>query len=140
MSDGANPIPARTMRVIACLGVLLAAAALVAWWGVATRMITMDSPFASFDFKAYALFALIFEVLLGLPYAFGVRALLRWRRLWSPASMWLAALAPGVVVTLLEALAEPKPMFGPCLLLAAAVIAAGWQIIGFDKPAQGSNG
>ena len=50
MSDGANPIPARTMRVIAFLGVLLAAAALVAWWGVATRMITMDSPFASFDF------------------------------------------------------------------------------------------
>ena len=125
--------------MIAFLGVLLAAAALVGWWGVATRMITMDSPFASFDFRAYAVFALIFEVLLGLPYAFGVRAVLRWRRLWSPASMWLAALAPGVVVTLLEAL-EGKPMFGPCLLLAAAVIAAGWQIIGFDKRTQGSNG
>jgi hypothetical protein len=96
-------------------------------------MITMDSPFASFRFRDYALFALIGEVVLGLPYAFAVRALLLWRRKWGRSTMWLAALIPGVLVTLLEIWFEQKPTFGPCILLAAIVITAGWQAIGFDR-------
>ena len=121
------------------VAVLLLAAALVGCWGVATGMITMDSPFRSFDFKAYAIFALIFEVVLGLPYAFAVRALLRWRGKWSPASMWVAALVPGIVMTLFETFFAEKPAFGPCMLLAAVVMAGGWQIIGFDRRGQTSH-
>jgi hypothetical protein len=120
-------------RVLAFLGVLLVAAAVVAAWGVATRMITMDSPFGSFTFRDYAIFTLIGEVVLGLPYAFGARAILRWKSSWSVGTMWLAALAPGIIVTLLETYLEGKPLFGPCMLLAAVVIAAGWQAIGIDR-------
>jgi hypothetical protein len=128
------------VRVLAVFIVLLVAAGVVAWWGVATHMIRMDSPFASFDFRTYAIFSLIGEFLLGLPYAFSARALLRRRHAWSVASMWLAALAPGILITLLEVAVEGQPVFGPCFLLAAAVIAAGWQIIGIDRQRASANG
>ena len=127
-------------RALAFIGVLLAAAAVVGWWGVATGMIAMDSPFASFRFRDYALFSLIFEVVLGLPYAFGARALLKRVGRWSVTVMWLVALAPGLVMTLLEAFSDEKPAFGPCLFLAAGVIAGGWQLIGFDRAMRETHG
>ena len=120
--------------------VLLAAASLVGWWGLRTGLITMDSPFSSFRFRDYALFSFIGEVVLGLPYAFSVRALLKHFGRWSVPAMWLAALTPGLIVTLLETYVEQRPAFGPCLLLAATVIAARWQAIGFDREVQHAHG
>lgn len=126
--------------MLAFIVVLLVAASLVGWWGVATGMIKMDSPFSSFTFRDYALFSLIGEVVLGLPYAFAIRALLTRLHRWSVRAMWLSALAPGLIVTLLEALAGGRPALGPCLLIAALVIAGGWQTIGIDRSRQHSHG
>ena len=93
----------------------------------------MDSPFASFSFTTYVVFALVGEIAIGMPYALGLRALLLRIGRWSSASMWVAALLPGIAVTLFEANFEEKPAFGPCLLIAAAIMAGGWWLIGFDS-------
>ena len=120
-------------NVPAFAGVMLAGAALVGWWCVANRVVRLDSPFASPGFAIYFLFALAGELLLGLPYALSVRALLRPRGGWSLIPMLVAAALPGLLLILLDRqLGGAGLILGPCTLLAGCVMAIGWHLLGFD--------
>ena len=120
-------------RHLAFGGILLIGAALVAWWCVATEAVKLDSPFRSPDFRIYFLFALAGEVLLGLPYAFAIRALLKRFGSWSAATMIAAALLPGLAFILFpRPLGDEDRIIGPCMLIAGAVMAAGWHLLRFD--------
>jgi hypothetical protein len=123
-------------RHLAFAGVMLIGAALVAWWCTANRVIRMDSPFASPTFRDYSLFAFAGELLIGLPYGLGIRALLRRFHHWSPVTMAVSALLPGALLIALEALLGGDGLvLGPCTLIAGAVMAGGWYLLRYDAPA-----
>ena len=126
----------RLSRHLAFAGVMLIGAALVAWWCTANRVIRMDSPFSSPTFRDYFIFALAGELIVGLPYGLGIRAALRRFDRWSVLSTVAAALVPGIALTLLEVLVGgERPVFGPCVLIAGAAMAAGWYLLRYDAPA-----
>jgi hypothetical protein len=126
----------RLQQHLAFAGVMLIGALLVAWWCTANRVIRMDSPFAGPTFGAYFVFALAGEVLLGLPYALGVRALLRHFNRWSVLTMTFSALLPGIVLILFDGpLGGAGAILGPCVLIAGAVMAAGWHLLRYDADA-----
>ena len=114
----------------------LIGAGLVAWWCVAMDVIRMDSPFASPSFGVYFLFALAGELLIGLPYGLGIRAVLRRLGRWTLPMMLVAAALPGVLLLLFDdPLGGLGRLFGPCTLIAALVMATGWHILGYDADA-----
>ena len=122
-------------RHLAFAGVMLIGAALVAFWCVANRVIRMDSPFGDPTFGVYFLFALGGELLLGLPYALLIRALLRSFHRWSIVAMAVTALLPGILLIVLDGpLGGAGRVFGPCILIAGAVMASGWYLLRYDHP------
>jgi NhaP-type Na+/H+ or K+/H+ antiporter len=128
-------------RHLAFAGVLLIGAALVAWWCTALRVVRMDSPFGGPTFGAYFLVAVAGEILVGLPYGFAVRALLQRSDRWSAATMTVSALLPGILLILLDTpLGGGGIVFGPCVLIAGAVMAAGWHLLGYDAPLRAARG
>ena len=130
----------RLSRHLAFAGVMLIGAALVAWWCAANRVIRMDSPFAGPTFEGYFIFALAGEVFVGLPYGLGVRALLRRLSRWSVTTMSVSALLPGILLILVEgALGGDGLVFGPCVLIAGAVMAMGWYLLRYDTPGRAAH-
>ena len=120
---------------------MLVGAALVAWWCTANRVVRMDSPFASPTFGIYFLFALAGEMLVGLPYGLGVRALLRSFGRWSALTMFMSALLPGILLILVDRpLGGAGLILGPCMLIAGTVMAAGWYLLRFDAPPRATHG
>jgi hypothetical protein len=116
---------------------MLIGAALVAWWCTANRIIRMDSPFGGPNFEGYFIFALAGELLIGLPYGLGVRAALQRVGRWSVVTMALSALIPGILLILLDgALGGAGRIFGPCVLIAGVVMAAGWYLLRYDAPSR----
>jgi hypothetical protein len=131
----------RFSRHLAFAGVMLIGAALVAWWCLANRAVRMDSPFASPTFGIYYLFALAGELLIGLPYALGVRALLRRLDLWSVVTMTASASLPGMLLIALDRpLGGAGQVLGPCVLIAGLVMAAGWYLLRYDTPSRAAHG